>query len=172
MIISKKLKDCFEDWKKFYIALDKDIEDKLKDGLNINEEEIFHKWRCRLLDLSNVESCVLFEQIEDGSFVGMLSYCIVKQINCETYNPSYYIYICDFYVLPEYRSIGIGKSLLNVLKHKTHEFDIKDIFVGTVAENNRAVKFYHDNDFNITGYNFKWSKDIKFSVGINGKLVH
>jgi ribosomal protein S18 acetylase RimI-like enzyme len=154
--VSKDLKDCFDDWKRFYILLDEDIESKTKDGLLISEKELFYRWQCRLLDLSNVGNYVLFEQTKDNVIVGMLTYSIVKIIGYETYKPSYYIYICDFYVLPEYRSIGIGKRLLEYIKNKSHEFEIDEIFVGTVAENDRAVRFYTNNGFGLTGYNFEW----------------
>ncbi len=158
MVISKDLKNCFEDWKIFCILLDEDIENKTKDGLKISEKEILYRWQCRLLDLSNVENYVLFEQIEGDILVGMLAYSIVKRIGYKTYNPSYYIYICDFYVLPEHRSKGIGRRLLEYVKNKSHEFEIDEIFVGTVAQNDGAVKFYTDNDFDLTGYNLKWEK--------------
>jgi len=157
-IITKDLKDCFDDWKIFYILLDEDIENKIKDGLHTSEKDLLYKWHCRLTDLSNIENYVLFEQAEDGTLVGMLAYSIVKRIGHETYTPSYYIYICDFYVLPEHRSKGIGKKLLEHVKNKPHEVVIDEIFVGTVANNDRAVKFYTSNGFCITGFNFKWNK--------------
>lgn len=157
MIYAKSLKDCYDDWKRFYILLDEDIESKVKDGLRISESEVFNRWRSRLTDISNMKNNVLFDQEGDVT-TGMLAYSIVRRIGYETFTPSYYIYICDFYVLPEYRSKGIGKRLLSYAKHRSQDFEIEEVFVGTVANNERAVKFYTDNDFEITGYNFKWDK--------------
>jgi len=76
-----------------------------------------------------------------STFCGMMCYEKSKSIN-----------VCEFIVLEKYRSLGVGKLMIN---HLRDVYQGRKIFLGTPAQNTRALKFYQDNGFKIEGYSLQ-----------------
>ena len=58
-------------------------------------------------------------------------------------------YIGTLGVLEEYRSQGIGKSLVNYMKELSHSYGMEMIYLFTHKSNGSAVRFYIKNGFTI-----------------------
>lgn len=55
--------------------------------------------------------------------------------------------IQEMFVLPEYRSLGIGKLLMNEIKKKVKEMDALQLEVTTRAIREKAIQFYLREEF-------------------------
>ena len=66
-------------------------------------------------------------------------------------------FICDFYILPPFRSLGFGKAALNALEEKLLNQNILQIKLRVAYTNDRALKLYETVGFKPTGTNLmKW----------------
>ena len=86
---------------------------------------------------------------ENNKIVGFGALCESHSIYAEG---SFGI-IQEFYVLPEYRSQEVGKSLINEIVSFAKEKSWKRLELCTppVPEFDRTVEFYTDNGFEVTG---------------------
>jgi ribosomal protein S18 acetylase RimI-like enzyme len=79
----------------------------------------------------------------DGTAVG---YCIAypKKVLYRTIRT---LELDNLLVIPDYRSLGIGKRLLEELKAYAKAHGYQTIYVTAYAKNSRAVDFYEDQGF-------------------------
>jgi len=62
-------------------------------------------------------------------------------------------FINDFYVLPQYRSLGYGKLAINAMEQNLVAINVDEIRLRVAANNPRALKLYEHLGFNVSGYN-------------------
>ncbi len=106
-----------------------------------NDDEIRDKLSKIIDDKENHISLIA----ADGKrIVGMLMSDIVFRIY---YDPKYETRIREFYVIPEYRSKGIGVELLERLKEESSAKNIKMITAEFPSLNLIATNFYKNMDF-------------------------
>jgi GNAT superfamily N-acetyltransferase len=106
-----------------------------------NEKEIAEKVTKIIEDNEN-HICLVAE--ENNRIVGMLMSEIVFRIY---YDPKYEARIREFYVLPEFRSKGLGVKLLDRLRELAADKNIKMISAEFPSLNLIASNFYKSIDF-------------------------
>lgn len=62
-------------------------------------------------------------------------------------------FIYDFYLLPEFRSQGLGSLAMQSLESLLASEGIRQIKLRVAAENAQAKKVYEANGYQVTGYN-------------------
>jgi|LSQX01.3.fsa_nt_gb ribosomal protein S18 acetylase RimI-like enzyme len=65
------------------------------------------------------------------------------------------MHIAHLIVMPDFRSCGVGKKLLDNLEKITEEQGIRKLDLLTTVENEQALKFYERNGFVITRVQFE-----------------
>ena len=160
-LITKELKDSYDDWSKLVYLLEEKmskIENEPNDDLNEDEYEIYmkHKWQDRLLNVYHTENKIIFAK-SNNKIIGMLSYSVLRYISPQDYSNTYYIMIQELFIKEKFRSLGLGKYMMNHLK-KTYP-KIYEINVGTVTHNKPALNFYEKMGFKITGYDLRWYRE-------------
>jgi len=94
---------------------------------------------------------------------GQVLLCIQTEINGKTVTIGYLwykpdralksIYICDFYLHPDYRNQGFGSEALKELERMLLDEGYNQIKLRVAAENHRAKHVYEGCGFNVTGIN-------------------
>ena len=94
---------------------------------------------------NNVLLCIDLENGTDRKLIGYLWYKInVKESS---------IFIYDFLIFPEYRSIGYGKKSIAILENNLRKEKIYQIKLRVAYTNKRALDLYLELGFDITGIN-------------------
>lgn len=62
-------------------------------------------------------------------------------------------FICDFYILENYRNRGYGKAAIDALQHILLESGVLEIRLRVANTNPRALKLYKEIGFAVTGIN-------------------
>jgi len=92
--------------------------------------------------LSDNESICLFAEVE-GKIIGYIA-ASHKEIS---YRNSKYIEIDNMGVVPEYRSVGIGKRLMEECIRIAKNRGFQKVFVNAYFQNTKAIDFYKRNGF-------------------------
>jgi ribosomal protein S18 acetylase RimI-like enzyme len=95
-------------------------------------------------NLENPQAICLISE-EDSNPVGY----IVSSPKELSYRKSKYFEINDMCVLPEYRSQGIGSQLIKRVEQLAKEQGYQRFFVGSYAQNSKAIAFYQKNGFEV-----------------------
>ncbi|MEM0139693.1 MAG: GNAT family N-acetyltransferase [Ferroplasma sp.] len=106
-----------------------------------NEAEIKEKL---LKIIDDKEDHISLVAVDGKRLIGMLMSDIVYRIY---YDPKYEARIREFYVIPEYRSKGVGVMLLNKLKDEAAGKNIKMITAEFPSLNLIATNFYKNMEF-------------------------
>ncbi len=86
---------------------------------------------------------------DSGKIVGFGALCESQSLYAE----GTFGIIQEFYVMPEYRSKGVGKGLIQEIIQfaKTNKWKRLELCTPPIPEFNRTVEFYESNGFQITG---------------------
>ena len=135
MIEKVEFKHCYSQWSKFQHLLNQEMD--IIANFPCDEEENLSGLYCKRIKQSPEQYCYFYKVQE--KYVGMITYIGYNQ----------YISIRDFYVLPEYRNKNYGTELFQaVLKERNN----RNVYVGTVGGNERALRLYKNLGFRILGY--------------------
>lgn len=88
---------------------------------------------------------ICFIAEDDGKLVGYLA-ASPKPIS---YRKSRYLEVDNMGVIPEYRSKGVGRMLMDACKKWATENNYQKMFVNSYAKNEKAVSFYQKCGFEI-----------------------
>lgn len=102
-----------------------------------------------LADLTSSSHTFLFvaESVEDGQteIIGFISGEIRE--GSPTFSPKTWASVDDVYVLPEHRSRGIGRSLIEQVKNWSKDKGASGVSLQVAAANERGRSFYQDLGF-------------------------
>ena len=91
----------------------------------------------------------------DGNIAGFVHVLETKTEPYECIVQNKYAVCVDLYTSPEYRRRGVGTSLINAMKEWAINRNLKFIQLNVLAENENAIKFYENGNFQTTAYNMK-----------------
>jgi ribosomal protein S18 acetylase RimI-like enzyme len=94
-------------------------------------------------ELSKHPSCLVLLAVYNGEICGLL----VSYINFSTFTARKFINIHDIIVLKEFRSMGIGRALINELTDIATEIDCCKITLEVRQDNEAAMHLYSDLGF-------------------------
>ncbi len=86
--------------------------------------------------------CLVAEM--DGKLVGYLAGSIK---GTETWRPVKRTELENMFVMPEFRSKGVGRELVNKFKEWSKEKGVERVLVVAYASNERAIEFYKKSGF-------------------------
>jgi ribosomal protein S18 acetylase RimI-like enzyme len=108
------------------------------------------------IEIDNIDINKVYERfIQDN--------CKVIFVNCDGEDVGMMVYsdspddivIKELFVLEDFRSKGIGKDLLNIVKSLAGN---RDVSLGVTGGNERALRFYQREGFEIETYSMKLKK--------------
>jgi ribosomal protein S18 acetylase RimI-like enzyme len=129
------LLNCYKRWGKLSIELDKDMNSK-DSCIEVHSENNLKAVYDRFLR-TGFTYCLF--ALANGEDVGFALYSEHNQ----------HIDINELYVKSEFRNNGIGTTLIDYIKN---ESDGRDIYLGVIGGNERALSFYSRMGFKITRY--------------------
>jgi len=100
---------------------------------------------------NNIILCIEIEEEMDRKLIGYLWY----KKNIDDSN----IFIFDFYIFPQYRSMGYGKECIAILEKNMRKEGVGQVKLRVAYSNVRALALYKELGFEITGINM--SKNIR-----------
>ena len=82
----------------------------------------------------------------DDEYIAEIS--LVYDMNDSDYTiPNKRAYVSRLIVKPEYRRKGIGKTLVDFIKHKANELELYELSIGVDIDNYSALKLYVESGF-------------------------
>jgi len=151
MILLRKMReDEYPEFCKYFIddyskEIAQNYGHKIDLAIELAKKDLF---RCFPNGLTqNGHSLLCIDNEIDGQifFVGYLWYSVSLS------DKSTFIY--DFYISPQYRSLGYGTEAMTMLEKQLMAQGINQIKLRVAYQNERAMKLYKEVGFNITGYN-------------------
>ncbi|MEM3010302.1 MAG: GNAT family N-acetyltransferase [Candidatus Bathyarchaeia archaeon] len=93
--------------------------------------------------LFGMENYVLLVAKKGDIVAGFIDFFVVPSIS-EKWNEAR---ILNFFVHKDFQGKGVGSKLLNAVTKMTDEMGVKELFVETTKENQKAVHFYKKHGF-------------------------
>jgi GNAT superfamily N-acetyltransferase len=93
-----------------------------------------------LADLTSSSQSFLFVAVLEGETIGFISGELRE--GSPTFHPRTWASVDDVYVVPEYRSLGVGRALLENVESWARERNASGISLQVAAANGRGRKFY------------------------------
>lgn len=98
-----------------------------------------------LADLASGSHSFLFVAVSGGRTIGFVSGELRE--GSPTFHPKTWASVDDVFVEPEYRSLGVGRALLEKVKEWAKEKGADGVSLQVAAANERGRKFYKDLGF-------------------------
>lgn len=98
-----------------------------------------------LADLTSSSHSFLFVAVLEAETIGFISGELRE--GSPTFQPNTWASVDDVYVVPEYRSLGVGKALLENVKSWAREKNASGISLQVAATNERGRRFYEKLGF-------------------------
>lgn len=103
------------------------------------------EWLESYADAGPSESLRFLGALQEGEVVGLATWTVTE------WNAT--LWLVDIRVRPENRGSGVGSVLVDGLKERCREQELRGIFVETQIRNYPAVRFYRRCGFDIVGFN-------------------
>lgn len=113
------------------------------------DELSFESYKNQLKDMIEFGNYKMVAIYHNNKPIGTFGYFILSMFYCGKY-----IQICNLVVLKEYRSLGIGKKLLNYAKNLGKLLKCDKIVLDSYTENKRSHSLYFREGFHIRGFHF------------------
>lgn len=110
------------------------------------EYEEFSKILDEMIELDSYKIVAAFL---DGKMVGVSGYWVAIMLYCGKY-----LQVSNLVVNKEYRSLGIGKKILDYLEVKARELNCKKVALDSYTENKKSHSLYFRENFYIRGFHF------------------
>lgn len=115
------------------------------DGIYATSSEAERTMRRFLADLTNSSHSFLFVAIVEDETIGFISGELRE--GSPAFHPKTWASVDDVYVVPDYRSLGVGRALLENVEGWARERGASGISLQVAAANERGRKFYEKLGF-------------------------